>query len=99
MLTISMDDTSSNPTASSSPGVKEPSLDFNASMMYTNTTEICPNNWIRPVEVPSGVGYVISAAYCIPIGATLTSVKPRIKAEKNKSQAWVAKVMPITAGI
>jgi len=88
----------SSPAASSSAGVKAPSGVLSASMMYTNTTEACPNNWINPLDVPSGVGWVISAAYCMPMGEALTRKKPRAKAEANSSQALVAKVSPSRPG-
>ena len=80
----------SNPIANNSAGVNDPSGVFNASMTYTNTTEACPNSWIKPLDVPSGVGWVISAAYCIPIGLVLTRKNPIAKAERNKSQGLLA---------
>src|SRR5512144_2783826 len=89
----------SNPIASSNAGVKEPFGVFNASMMYTNTTEACPNNWINPFDVPSGVGWVTSAAYCIPMGLVLTRKNPIAKADTNNNQLVVANASPTRPGI
>jgi len=72
---------SSRPTMISNAGVNEPSEALVASMIYTKTTEACPNNWISPLLVPSGVGWVISAAYCMPMGLVLVMKKPIAKAE------------------
>ena len=40
------------------------------------TTEHWPQSWTRPLDVPSGVGNVTSAAYCMPIGRAPTTKKP-----------------------
>ena len=72
---------------------------FMASMIYTNTTAPCPNNWTKPFDVASGVGYVISAAYCIPIGIALTRKKPKKTAEPYSKIPDLAKVRPINPGI
>jgi len=48
--------TTINPIAGRSAGVNEPSGLLSASMINTNTTDACPNSWIRPFDVPSGVG-------------------------------------------
>src|SRR5512139_3823769 len=54
---------------------------------------------MRPFDVPSGVGNVISAAYCIPIGLVLIKKKPSAKAEISSIQNSVANVNPIKPGI
>ena len=85
--------------ASSKAGVKAPSGLFIASMMYTNTTEAWLKSWISPLEVPSGVGRVTSAAYCMPMGLALTRKKPSTKAEANNSAGLVAKARPASPGM
>jgi len=66
------------PTARSKAGVKAPPFVWRASIRYTKTTEAWLKSWIIPADVPSGVGRVISAAYCIPMGLALTKKKPNI---------------------
>ena len=56
--------------------MNEPSEARSAAMMYTETTDTCPQSWISPVDVPSGVGLAISAAYCMPRGSTATRKNP-----------------------
>lgn len=79
--------------------MKAPSAPFIASMTYTKTTDTWPQSCTTPLDAPSGVGCVISAAYCVPTGLALTRKKPSAKADRKRSQAEVAKVRPIRPGI
>ena len=88
-----------NPAATNSAGVNEPSAFFNASMKKTKTTEACPKSWISPFDVPSGVGCVTSAVYCMMTGMALVRKNPSTKADTKSKIGDVAKVTPIKPGM
>ena len=90
---------SSNPVANNNEGVNEPFGFFIACIKKTKTTEACPNSWTSPLDVPSGVGWVTSAVYCIRTGMALVRKKPSTKADMKSKIADVAKVKPIKPGI
>ena len=68
-------------------------------MRYTRTTDDCPTSCSIPCDVPSGVGFVISATYCIPMGATQMRKNPKAKDIAYRSQLSLMKVRPMRAGM
>jgi hypothetical protein len=60
--------------------------DLSASMPTMNRMpETWPARRRRPFDVPSGTGWVTSAAYWNPIGPELRRKKPNAKADKRSS--------------
>ena len=91
--------TTKKPAATNNAGVNEPSEFFSASIKKTKTTEACPKSWTSPLDVPSGVGCVTSAVYCIMTGMALVRKNPSTKADTNNNIPDVAKVKPTKPGI
>ena len=79
-------------------GTKEPSGVRVSAIRKTTTTEAWPNSWISPLDVPSGRGAVISAAYCMPTGNALVMKKPTRKAATFRPSSESAKVSQSSAG-
>jgi len=63
--------------------VNDPSGVRSMDITSTNTTDACRNSCMSPLDVPSGVGLVTSAACWKPIGSAETSVPGDLRIRRH----------------